>query len=86
MTTSQEINNFIHYYNTIACDRTSRMLIHESQVKMMKTALFIPVALMLVFFAPLSGAEVMTLNVSPLVVDTGDLMIFTSLKAKKNFL
>ena len=42
--------------------------------KTMKTAIFIPVALMLVFFAPLSGAEVMELNVSPQVVDPGDVI------------
>ena len=42
--------------------------------KMMKTAIFIPVALMLVFFAPLSGAEVMELNVSPQVIDPGDVI------------
>ncbi|RZN13806.1 MAG: hypothetical protein EF812_06900, partial [Methanosarcinales archaeon] len=41
---------------------------------MMKTALFIPVALMLLFFTPLSGAEVMKLNVSPQVVDPGDVI------------
>jgi len=40
----------------------------------MKTAIFIPVALILVFFAPLSSAEVMTLNVSPQVVDSGDVI------------
>ncbi|CAD6493347.1 MAG: hypothetical protein LAKADJCE_00493 [Candidatus Argoarchaeum ethanivorans] len=44
------------------------------EIKTMKTAIFIPVALMLVFFAPLSGAEVMELNVSPQVVDSGDVI------------
>ena len=42
--------------------------------KMMKTAIFIPVVLMLVFFAPLSGAEVMELNVSPQVTNPGDVI------------
>jgi len=42
--------------------------------KTMKTAIFIPVALVLVFFAPLSSAEVMELNVSPQVVDSGDMI------------
>ena len=40
----------------------------------MKTAIFIPVALMLVFFTPLSSAEVMELDVSPQVVDSGDVI------------
>lgn len=64
----------MYYYNTTTCNGISNILIHGREVKMMKTAIFIPVALMLVFFAPLSSAEVMELNVSPQVVDSGDVI------------